>query len=397
MVARWPAARGHRWIFQDILVPFITTRVMLTLVGCIALSSLPGVPLPAGAWELKADGQRADVVGQLSPATHPILNVWSRWDAAWYHDIAKNGYSFAPGQQSNTAFFPIYPLLMKAVYFLLPGDRDATFFLAGCVVSNAALVVALYYLVLLVRIDFDHRTAARTVLYLLVCPSTLFLSAVYTESVFLATTVAAFYYARNNRWVLAGLLAGAATVTRSAGFLLAAPLLLEYLAQRRWQWREIRPNIAALAIIPAAAVLHMLYLKQRVGNMMAMSEAQAAWGGAWGKLTPPWATAARLLRESMQFPELTNFGFVFAAIALIVFAAVRLRATYSVYAVLCFCFVTSWGTFDSVPRYVLMIFPVFIALAILGRNRAFHQTYLLIASGLAAFLMIRFALWQWVA
>jgi hypothetical protein len=85
------------------------------------------------------------------------------------------------------------------------------------------------------------------------------------------------------------------------------------------------------------------------------------------------------------------------ALAVVLFAAVRLRLSYGFYAVVCFCFVTAWGTFDSVPRYVLVIFPIFIALALLGKNRAFHQAYILIASGLAALLMVRFALWQWVA
>jgi hypothetical protein len=291
----------------------------------------------------------------------------------------------------------MYPLLMDAVYLFVPGDEDTSYFLAGCIVSNAALLAALFYLFLLVRIDFDHGTAARTVLYLLVCPTTLFLSAVYSESVFLAATVAAFYHARKNQWVLAGLLAGVATVTRSAGILLAAPLLLEYLWQRRFQWREIRPDIAALLFIPASLVLHMLYLKQRVGNVMAISDAQGAWGGAWGKLTSPLTPALKLMREPLALPELTNLLFVVFALALVVFAAVRLRAAYGLYAALSYCFVTAWGTFDSVPRYVLVIFPVFIALAILGRNRAFHHAYILIGTGLAAFLMVRFALWQWVA
>jgi hypothetical protein len=370
---------------------------MLSIVGCMALSALPGVPLPPGVWELKPDGQKSHAVEQLSPASYPFLNVWSRWDGSWYHDIAKNGYSFRAAEQSNTAFFPMYPLLMNVVYVFVPGHEDTSYFLAGWIVSNAALLLALFYLFLLVRIDFDHHTAARTVLYLLVCPSTLFLSAVYSESVFLAVTVAAFYYARKGQWVLAGLLGGAATVTRSPGFLLAAPLLLEYFRQRGFRWREIRPDIAALLLIPAPLILHMLYLKQRVGNVMAISDAQAAWGGAWGKLTSPLTPALRIINERPGLPESTNLLFAVVALGLVVVAAVRLRAAYSLYAVLCYCFVTAWGTFDSVPRYVLMIFPLFIALAILGRNRAFHHIYLLIASGLAAFLMVRFALWQWVA
>ena len=394
---RWPLLQQCRWIVPDILVPFAATRLMLAIVGCVAVISLPDVPLPAAAWELNEAGDRADIVTRLSPTTYPMHNIWIRWDAAWYHDIAKNGYSFQPGEQSNTAFFPMYPLLMKAVYPLLPRGRDVGWFRAGFIVSNAALLVGVFYLFLLVRIDFDHRTAARTVLYLLVFPTTLFLSAVYSESVFLAVSVAAFYHARRSQWLLAALFAAAATITRSAGILLAAPLLLEYLAQRRFEWREIRPDIAVLLLIPVPLLLHMLYLKQRVGNVMAISDAQAAWGGAWGKLTSPLTPAIRLMSEPLTVPSVTNLVFVAVALAVVLFAAVRLRLSYGFYAVVCFCFVTAWGTFDSVPRYILVIFPLFIALALLGKNRAFHQAYILIASGLAALLMVRFALWQWVA
>ena len=111
---------------------------------------------------------------------------------------------FVPGQQSNVAFFPLYPNLIRVVHYLVPLSGDAGWLLVGITVSNAALVVALIYLYQLVRLDFDQSTAARTVLYLCVFPTTLFLSAVYSESLFLALIVSAFYYARSGRWLVVG-------------------------------------------------------------------------------------------------------------------------------------------------------------------------------------------------
>ncbi len=97
------------------------------------------------------------------------------------------------------------------------------------------------------RLDFDRATAARAVLYLLVFPTTLFLSAVYAESLFLALTVAAFYHARRGQWWIAGALGGLAALARPHGVLLALPLAVEYLAQRDFDLRAIRGNILALA------------------------------------------------------------------------------------------------------------------------------------------------------
>lgn len=391
------AAWWTSWPVRDVLLPFVTTRLLLCFVGWLALLSFRNLPTNPGSWELKADGQIALATPYLSPDTYPLLNVNARWDSAWYHSIAKHGYSFVPDRQSNTAFFPMYPLLMRAVHLAIPSDTDASWMLAGWIVANAALLVALCYLVLLVRLDFDHDIAARSVLYLLVFPTTFFFSAVYSESVFLAAAIGAFYHARRNQWLAASLFAGAATLTRSPGILLVAPLLLEYMAQRRFQWREIRMNVAALLIAPACLAGHMLYLKYRVGNLMAIQDAQRAWGGEWGTLSWPWKPALRFIREPFMFNDVMNFTFTAAGLALVVLAAVRLRAAYGLYAAICYWFITAWGTFESMPRYVLMIFPAFIVLARLGRNPVFDRAYVAIASGLAAFFMIRFALWRWVA
>jgi hypothetical protein len=254
------------WAVRDVVLPFLATRTMLALVGWLALLSFKNLPANPGSWEIKADGRLALATPYLAPDTYPLVNVFSRWDSGWYHSVAKNGYSFTPDKQSNTAFFPLYPMLMRAVHFLSPSQTDASWMIAGLIVSNAALLIAACYLVLLLRLDFDPDTSARAVLYLFIFPSTFFLSAVYSESLFLAATLAAFYHARKGQWLLASVCAGAATLTRSPGILLAAPLLLEYLAQRKFRLREIRWNVAALAIIPACLAAHMLYFHWRFGT-----------------------------------------------------------------------------------------------------------------------------------
>ena len=393
---------ARSWPFKNIVVPFLVTRLVLTLVGWLALQSFQNLPATPNCWEIKPSGE----VGQVAPTlraavlsveVYPLVNMWSRWDAGWYYKIAKFGYQFTPGQESSTAFFPLYPMLLRGVHALLPGSTDLMYFIAGLIVSNAALLIGLYYLALLVRMEFDEQVAARTVLYLLVFPTSFFFSAVYSESVFLAAAAAAFYYARRSNWALAGLCAAAGALTRSPGILLVVPLGVEYLLQRGFRPRSIRPNVAWLLLIPAALAGLMLYFHLRFGNFMASRDAQAAWGHGWGQLAWPWHPFVRFLKHAVVMNEIINVTFAVAILSLIAVTAVKLRASYAVYALLSYWFVTAWGSLDSMPRYVLPIFPAFIALGLLGRNRLFDRVYLITAAGFAAFFMVRFSLWRWVA
>lgn len=390
-------AGARSWVVRDVILPFVATRLMLVLVGWLAFQSFQDLPAKPNTWEIKADGQIGKIVTRVTPDVYPLVNMWSRWDAGWYQSIAERGYEFVPNRRSSTAFFPLYPMLMRAVHLFSASASDGSWLVAGIVVSNAALLGALIYLVLLVRLDFDHADGARAALYLLVFPTSLFFSAVYSESLFLLLTVACFYHARKEQWWVAGTIGAAAALTRSPGILLVAPLAVEYLMQRRFQLREIRSNVAALALIPAALAAQMWYWSWRFGNMMATQDAQLAWGGGWGAFTWPWKPFVRFLQQPFILNDVINFSFAGVLLALTVLAAMKLRLSYGVYAASCYLFVTSWGTFESVPRYVLVIFPAFIVLAQLGRTRAFDRAYVALAAGLAAFFMIRFALWRWVA
>ena len=369
---------------------------MLLTVGWIALHALP-LPVHQGVWEIKPSGQVVDTSPHLTPESYPWLNVWCRWDSNWYRSVAQDGYKFSPTEKSNAAFFPLYPLLMRAVHVFSPSNSDASWFLSGVIASNAALLLALFYLYRLVRIDFDEGTAARAVLYLLVFPTSFFFSAVYSESVFLLVVLGAFYHARKAQWLIAGLLAGAATIGRSPGFLIAIPLLIEYLAQRQYRLRDIKADILWLAAIPLSAAAHMFYFHWRFGNMLAVIDAQRTWGGDWGRLKWPWEPFMQLMQEPLGFDATVDVIFAVVSLALSIAAAARLRLSYGLYALLSYTFLTAWGKFESMPRYALVLFPAFIILARCGRSTSFDRAYMIVASGLSAFFMIRFVLWRWVA
>ena len=387
-----------RWFVRDVVVPLLVTRLMLLLVGWFALNMFRQETVP-GAWEIDRRGRQAAIKSYVGPGAYQLVNMWSRWDAGWYLSIARDGYEFTPGKPSRTAFFPLYPMLVRGLHTVFGAKTHASILFAGILVSNLALVGALCYLYLLTRMEFDEAVAARAVLYVLVFPMTLFFSAVYSESVFLAVAIASFYHARKEQWLRAGLFTALAALARSPGILLLVPLTLEYFMQRGFQWRKLKLDILSLGLAPLALGGYALYLGQRFGNPRAIVDAQSAWGGdpKW-----PWEMVAHFFRGpvTVHVPatqSIIDFSFVLIFLVLVAMAAVRLRLCYGIYAIISYLFVSIWGSYASVPRYVMVIFPVFMFLALLGRNPSFHISYVAFGSGLAAFFMAAFSLWIWVA
>jgi hypothetical protein len=350
-----------------VLLYFVLTRVALTAVGLLASSR---------SW----------------------LEIWSDWDAGWYLQIARDGYSYEPGVQSTVAFAPGLPMLMHLGGMLAGNTSDAAYLIAGLVVTNVALLVALGYLVLLVRVDFDAGTARRAALYALVFPSTLFLSAVYPHALFLAAAIAAFYYARVGRWWLAGGLGCLAGLARLQGVLIVVPLLYEYLAGRRFDLRRVRLDLLGLALVPLGWLAFAAYLWVLLGDPHSMLEASTAWGR---QLSPPWVALQSFLtlgttaHGSDRSP--LDLAFTLFLIALVALTWFRLRVSLALFATLFMLIMLSSGLLVSSMRYGLELFPVFIALAISGRHRPFNATFIVVAGYLALRFMSEFASSLWVA
>ena len=174
---------------------------------------------------------------------------------------------------------------------------------------------------------------------------------------------------------------------------------LEYLPQREFQWRRIKPNCVALLLSPLALGAHLSFLRWRFGSWNIISEAQASEG--WGRsLTLPWNTLLNNLQHissSRGYHGAFEFFFTLALLGLTIFACFRLRSSYAIYSVVSVLFITSWGDLTSAPRFGLVIFPVVLALALLGHNKKFNRAYIVVSAVLAAISMVVFSQWGWVA
>lgn len=367
----------HGSVVRDVVWPFAVSRAALLLVTVIALAVVTPSATP-GAWSIPG---------------HPLLSAWARWDAGWYLDVAQRGYEFAGGQQSNVAFAPAYPLLMRALGSLLGGTDRATLALAGVVISNAALIGAMVLLHRLVLLDYDRATASRAVLYVLIYPASFYLSIVYPESLFAAAVIGSFYFARTQRWALSGLLGGLAAATRPHGVILIVPLLFEYLLQRRWRLRAVGASVLALGLIPLAFGAWMIYLYRLTGIPTALIVSQSAWGREI--VTPPEAFLDYLSRPLQVHGESSLIDLA-SALLILVLAVISWRMVRSSYAFLVSIFllgILSTGSPNAMLRLSLPLFPLFVVLGIWGRRSWFDRAFMVMGASLSALFMAIFALW----
>jgi len=388
------------WFIRQVTVPFVITRLALLLVGWLGIRLLPLPVTFPSAWEIGPDGNKHTVENHISPISHPCVNMLSRWDAGWYVEIARDGYHYEPGSASNTAFFPLYPLLIRVIHALLflPAN-DYWWLVPAIALSNIALLIGLTYFRALLAIDFDEEIASRAIIYLLIFPTTFFFSGIYSESLFLALTVGAFYYARTNRWLPACIFAALAAVTRSQGIILALPLLIEYFRERNFSLRKIGWNITAFALIPAAVFAYALFLRLRFGSWTVMFDVQGIWGR---HLMWPWHPLAWFLRHapalSLEHHDRLDFCFLVLLLGGAIAGLRQLSISYSVYLWTAVAFFSCWGLFGSIPRFDLVTFPLFVVLALIGaRSRAFHLGYVVASTMLAALFMVMHSQWNWVA
>jgi hypothetical protein len=239
--------RNRRWLWHDIAVPLVLTRFALLLTGWFSQYLAPSLNYPLG--DAVARGW------QFSP--HRLLDIWGRWDSGWYLSIAQHGYQLSgdvQSVQSNIAFFPLYPFLVRLFALLVPAAwrTRGTVLLVGVVLSNLFLLAALVLLFKLVLTMFDDDAVARkSVLYLLLFPTSFFFSCFYTESAFLLLGVATFYLATKRLWLPAAITGFLLSLTRPLGALILVPALWIYFEGIHWNWRKLGLKGASLLLIPA--------------------------------------------------------------------------------------------------------------------------------------------------
>lgn len=389
-----------------------TSRLLVWAAGVVAV-------LAFGLSGRERDFDPAGVTAPFGAAGDVLVAPFARWDSVWYLAIAAGGY----GDGARAAFFPLYPVVAEVA-----GLPFGSALVGGALASTALLGVALVLLHRLVALDYGVAVARNAVLVTAFAPMAFFFSAVYSESLFLALSVGAVYAARRGEWALAGALGGLAALTRSAGVVLLVPLLVLYLwdtGSPMRRPRRPRPDVLWLALVPCGLGAYCAYLGLSGGDALAPFHAQEVWFrsfagpfvGAWDGVVAGWQGARQLAsgaREPVFFAPAGGDPFLVArhnlellawlGLTLVAAAAAlrRLPAAYGAYLVAALALPLSYPVAPqplmSLPRFVVVLFPLAIGIALWMTGRAWRERLVLgaFAVALAVYTGI-FATWHWVA
>ncbi|MFG3347577.1 glycosyltransferase family 39 protein [Streptomyces sp. NPDC048018] len=310
------------------------------------------------------------------------------WDSLWYTGIAANGYGrtlFWPGGvvQSDLAFFPLYPGLVRAVTAVLPVTGGT----AGLLLSWLAAGAAAWGIYLVAERLCGRPTAVVTVLLWGLLPHSVVLSMAYTEPLMTAFAAWALYALLTRRWLWAGGLAALAGLSRPNGIAIAAAVLAAAaLALWRARGRVAWPVWAGAAVAPAGWLSYLLWVGARRGDLL----------GGYFAVQDGWTSrfdfgrgALIFVRDMLRGP--TQFGFAMAlvitAAGVLLFALLvvveRPPLPVVVYTgVLVLITVGGSGFFESKPRFLLPAFPLLLPLAG-AMTRARPGAAIVVITGLA--------------
>jgi hypothetical protein len=329
--------------------------------------------------------------------------LYAKFDSGWYRAIIECGYGKPPhdGKPSNHAFFPLYPTAAKVLRDTFAMDG----FDAGLVVTYLCLFLAmsLFYREGVQRLG--ESDARASVAFLLLFPAAFFLAAVYAESMFLLFALLAFRDARDGppgKSALWGFLLG---LTRASALAVAPALFLAALERRSPDGR-LRWGRAVLAgAVPAATVLLWIFGIGRVyGEPGLFFRSMQGWHRATSSLEGigAWflSMGLRFKHQSWQSdPSLAlDYGaaFLFAAVA--VYQLARKRWSDAAWTGSAIVLPMTTGLSGGMPRFLLVVYPVYFALARGSRGRPRLRLGWWIASGaLLLGAAARFVNWHWVA
>lgn len=366
-----------------------------------------------------------------------VFDPWQKWDGQWFLRIAQAGYFDDDG---SAAFLPAYPWLVRAATKVFGGDA----LVAACVVSWTAFAGALALLFDLFRADLGEDDSRLALVLLITFPTAFFFHAAYTESLFLLAVAAAFAAARKDLWLLAGAAALVATLTRWTGFALVPALAVEAWTRAAhdgsrekgssWQRLLSKDGLRSLvrlspvgllsAALPALALpIVLAVLDHAIADPWGFNRAQRLWER---HLAPPWTGLFDGIRVLLPghapyleplpggFPRLAQYGGGFleahaynlvAALAGLWLAFValrRVRPSYGTFAlagvVLPLMTPSRLQPLQSMPRFLVVLFPLFMVMAMKLRGRPLGTACVISAFALIqGFFIARFTLWFWVA
>lgn len=433
-------------IITIILPLFISWKLAILLVTFLGLSYLPTTNI-----------ERAVITDKTA------LNYWQQWanwDGEQYIAISEIGHV-----GYKVAFFPLLPLLIRIgnAFGIQP-------LWTGLALAHIFAFLATVYLYKLALFDFNEQISKKALIMLLAFPSSFFLGAVYTEPLFLFLTIASFYYARKQNWLIAALLAGLSGSARLVGIASIVAISIEYYVIHKEQiisyftptinriliytisiaiflqittklYLKAFPDIIGgivlvlkdISYIPVLISLffyigkvllnyfktkrlnaepvlfvililfplsaYAMYLYTTVGNPLAFLN-QSGWGR---EITFPWYPLVNYtqyffdhgLELGITNKLLVEYIFALFLLVMLVVSYVKLRVSYTIYFAIILLMSFSSGTFLSIHRIALVLFPIYLILANIKNSEIFHM-WLIFSMTLLGLFSVLFVGFYWI-
>ncbi|WP_030597272.1 membrane protein [Streptomyces fulvoviolaceus] len=308
----------------------------------------------------------------------PILAT--QWDSDWYLGIADHGYAQELGTAgSNLAFFPLYPVLVKAVAVVTPGTRATT---GLCIAVIASLIAARGIFAVGDRLYGPRVGILLTTLWAAL-PVGLVQWMGYTESLFTACAAWALYAVLTRRWLWAGSLAVLAGLTRPTGIAVAAAVTVTALLSLRRGFSA--RALAAAVLAPLGWCAYLAWVGLRVGRWDGYFAEQRLWSNEMdGGMRTLREMRHLLARDSTPHLFLVMVTLVLIASVALFALSVRDRQPLALLVftgVLLVIVLSSGGVYFPRARYLLPAFPLLLPLALrLSRAARRHRVLVLTAA-----------------
>lgn len=301
----------------------------------------------------------------ISSRLPEFLHQFANFDGVHYLGIAQSGYD----RQFTQAFFPLYPLIIKAFSVFVSGN----YVLAGIIVSSSFFFLsALLFDQLMIDYDLNAKVRKWSIWFYLIYPMSFFLFCLYNESLFLSLVFLTFIFYRRQKYLPAGLTGLLASATRLTGVILFFVLLGDLARKKKFQRKQL-----FLILIPVGLLSYMFFLVLRFGDPLFFLHAQGAFGASrsFGLLLPL-ATIFRYLKIFISvsaghyefWVAVWEFAFFLSSAFLLIkyYFSTEKKWPFSFFAGLCFLTPLFTGTLSSFPRYSLTFFPVYLVLGEIG-------------------------------
>jgi hypothetical protein len=319
---------------------------------------------------------------------HSLHYTFTVWDGRWYERIAVSGYptsvphgDFYAGTgrqvQSSVAFFPLYPVLVRGLDYVLPGGADV----AGVVLSFVIGALATVVVWMVADKVAGRPVADRAAVLFAFSPGAFVLSLVYAEGLLILLSAGCLLALLERRWFLAGLLAGLATATRPNGtaVVMACAWAAGVAIWKRREWRAV----AAPILAPAGMVAFFVFLWWHTGESLIWFRVQFQ---GWGERIDFGLANAKLIADFATHPfqnpnkAVLIGSMLLALVLMVVLVRAKLPGVLNVYALGGLGVVLA-SHINARPRFIFVAFPLVIALAKTVRRQ---PAFMVLAASFAA-------------